>query len=349
MTRTYAAADFDYDAPPERIAQRPAAERSASRLLVLDRAHSTTSHEPFGNFPALIRPGDVLVRNVTKVLRARLIGRREGGGSTELLLVHPEADGTWLAMVRPGGKLRPGRAVRFGDDATAEIVAVADQGLRRVRFHGLPVEAVMARYGAVPLPPYIDREADAADAERYQTVYATAPGSVAAPTAGLHFTPELLREVRARGATFADVTLHVGPGTFRPVEVDEPSRHRMHAEWYEIPAASAEAVNTARREGRRVWAIGTTSARVLETGGPADRRTGGPFVQAGSGWTDLFIYPPFEFRVVDALLTNFHLPRSTLLMLVAAFAGYEATMAAYREAVTQRYRLYSYGDAMAIV
>ena len=341
MTPRYTTADFAYDAPPELIAQRPTPERGGSRLLVLDRTRPTGAHRQFTEFPELIRAGDVLVRNATKVLRARLVGRRAGGAPAELLLVHPDADGTWLAMVRPGTKLRPGRTVRFGDDAAAEIVAVADAGLRRVRFHGLTVDQVMDRYGTVPLPPYIDREADPTDADRYQTVYATTPGSVAAPTAGLHFTPDLLERVRERGGTFVDVTLHVGPGTFTPVDVDDPAAHRMHTEWYEILPEAAKAVTDAKRDGRRVWAIGTTSARVLESVGRS--------VVAGSGWTDLFIYPPYAFGVVDALLTNFHLPRSTLLMLVAAFAGYEATMAAYHDAVARRYRLYSYGDAMAIV
>jgi S-adenosylmethionine:tRNA ribosyltransferase-isomerase len=200
---------------------------------------------------------------------------------------------------------------------------------------------VMDRWGTVPLPPYIHRAPVPDDRERYQTVYATADGSVAAPTAGLHFTPEILEGVRARGATIADVTLHVGPGTFKPVETDDPTQHLMHAEWFETPAAAAHAVNTAKARGARVWAVGTTSCRVLETAAPA--------VAAGSGWTSLFIYPPYQFRVVDALLTNFHLPRSTLLMLVAAFAGYDQTMAAYREAVRERYRLYSYGDAMVVL
>lgn len=350
MTRPYTTADFDYHAPAELIAQRPAPERSASRLLVLDRVQQAPAHRRFTDFPELIRPGDLLVRNVTKVLPARLLGRRESGAPAELLLVHPDVDGTWLAMARPGAKLGPGRTVRFGDDAVAEIIAVADEGLRRVRFRGLDARDVMARYGAVPLPPYIDREADASDTDRYQTVYATAPGSVAAPTAGLHFTPQLLEQVRERGGAFVDVTLHVGPGTFKPVEVTDPAAHHMHAEWYEIPPEAARAVHEAKRDGRRVWAIGTTSARVLESGGRGGQGgRGGRVITAGSGWTDLFIYPPYEFRVVDAMLTNFHLPRSTLLMLVAAFAGYERTMAAYREAVERRYRLYSYGDAMAIV
>jgi S-adenosylmethionine:tRNA ribosyltransferase-isomerase len=348
------AADFDYDCPPELIAQHPAPDRAASRLLVLERATGSLSHRTFHDFPSLIQAGDVLVLNVSRVMPARLIGTRDNGRPAEILLVHPEPDGTWLAMVHPGGKLRVGRRVRFGagereggragEAAEAEIVEVRGGGLRRVRFHGLDARDVMARFGAVPLPPYIHRPPDDADRERYQTVYARTDGSVAAPTAGLHFTPGILDAVRGRGAEIAEVTLHVGPGTFKPVEADDPAEHVMHAEWYAVPPAAAEAVNRAKASGGRVWAVGTTAARVLETVAPVT-----PVVTAGSGWTDLFIYPPHEFRVVDALLTNFHLPRSTLLMLVAAFAGYDHTMAAYREAVGARYRLYSYGDAMAVV
>jgi len=336
------AADFDYPCPPDLIAQRPAPDRAGSRLMVLERTTGRITHRRFRDFPSLVAPGDVLVLNVSRVIPARLIGTRDNGRPAEILLVHPAGDGTWLAMVHPGGKLRIGRRVRFGtaEAAEAEIVEVLGGGLRRVRFHRLEGRDVMARWGAVPLPPYIHRAPDAADVERYQTVYARTDGSVAAPTAGLHFTPEILEAVRARGAEVAEVTLHVGPGTFKPVEVDDPAQHVMHAEWYEVPPAAAEAVNRAKANGGRVWAVGTTAARVLETAAPA--------VTAGSGWTDLFIYPPYEFRVVDALLTNFHLPRSTLLMLVAAFAGYDQTMAAYREAVRERYRLYSYGDAMVI-
>jgi S-adenosylmethionine:tRNA ribosyltransferase-isomerase len=347
------AADFDYEFPLELIAQHPTPDRAGARLLVLERATGSITHRTFREFPSLIRPGDVLVVNVSRVMPARLIGTRDNGRPAEILLVHPDPDGTWRAMVHPGGKLRVGRRVRFGtagreDERTGEveIVEVLGGGLRRIRFHGMEAHAVMERWGAVPLPPYVSRPPEPADRERYQTVYASADGSVAAPTAGLHFTPAILDQVKQEGATIAPVTLHVGPGTFKPVEVDDPTQHVMHAEWYEIPATTAEAVNTAKARGGRVWAVGTTACRVLETGG----QPAGPVaVTPGSGWTSLFIYPPYEFRVVDALLTNFHLPRSTLLMLVAAFAGYDHTMAAYREAVRERYRLYSYGDAMVIV
>jgi S-adenosylmethionine:tRNA ribosyltransferase-isomerase len=303
-------------------------------------------HRQFRDFPTLLSPGDVLVVNDSRVMLARLIGQRSNGRPAELLLVHPEPDGTWLAMVHPGGKLKAGRTIGFGRDAAAEVTDVVGGGLRRVRFSGnLDVHGVMERYGSVPLPPYITRPADTEDRARYQTVYAHEDGSVAAPTAGLHFTPELLDQVKARGATVAEVTLHVGPGTFKPVEVDDPSQHVMHAEWYRVPQVTAEAIGRAKAAGRRVWAVGTTVVRTLETAAGAAERAA---ITAGTGWTDLFIRPPFPFRTVDALLTNFHLPRSTLLMLVAAFAGYGHAMTAYREAIAREYRLYSYGDAMAV-
>jgi S-adenosylmethionine:tRNA ribosyltransferase-isomerase len=355
--------DFDYPCPPELIAQHPSPDRAASRLLVLARADGGMAHRTFRDFPSLLDPGDVLVLNTSRVMPARLVGHRDNGRPAEILLVHPEQDDTWLAMVHPGGKLKAGRRVWVGAagggvnagtaGAEIEIVGVVGGGLRRVRFHGMGAREVMDRYGAVPLPPYIHRPPDAEDRERYQTVYARTDGSVAAPTAGLHFTPELLAAVRARGAEVADVVLHVGPGTFKPVEVTDPRDHVMHAEWYEIGEVAARTINTARAQGGRVWAVGTTVARVLETAAlaaPSPRTNLPPgAIGSGAGWTTLFIYPPFRFRAVDALLTNFHLPRSTLLMLVAAFAGYQPVMAAYREAVQKRYRMYSYGDAMAML
>lgn len=346
----YSTVDFDYQLPQHLIAQRPLPDRAASRLLVLSRQTGTIQHRQFRDFPALLAPGDVLVLNTSKVIAARLVGRRSNGRPAEILLVHPEPDGSWLAMVHPGGKLKTGRSVAFGDDAVAEVADVVGGGLRRVTFSGrLDVQGVMARYGAVPLPPYITRPADEQDRDRYQTVYAKEDGSVAAPTAGLHFTPEVLAEIERRGVAVAEVVLHVGPGTFKPVEVEDPAQHVMHAEWYRVPAATTAAVNTAKAEGHRVWAVGTTVVRTLETAAAAASPAppaGG--VAVGGGWTDLFIRPGFRFTVVDALLTNFHLPRSTLLMLVAAFAGYQHTMAAYREAIAREYRLYSYGDAMAV-
>ncbi len=345
MTESYQAHDFDYAYPIEAVAQRPLPDRSASRLLILNRHSGTITHEQFSQLPDLVRPGDVLVLNTSRVIPARLYGWRDNGRPAEVLLVQEESDDTWLAMVHPGGKLKVGRRITFADGCSAEIVDVVGGGLRRVRFAGsVPVRALLERHGIVPLPPYIERPAESGDRERYQTVYAVAPGSVAAPTAGLHFTTGLLDAVRERGAAITEVVLHVGPGTFKPVEVDDPSQHEMHAEWYHVPPAAAVTVNAARAGGGRVWAVGTTAARTLETVAGNDGT-----IAPGEGWTDLFIYPPYRFRTVDALLTNFHLPRSTLIMLVAAFAGYDATMAAYREAVREGYRLFSYGDAMAVV
>lgn len=350
----YSAADYDYDCPPDLIAQHPPAVRGTSRLMVLDRTAATIAHQHFPDFPSLLDPGDCLVVNSSRVIPARLTALRDNGRPAELLLVHEEPDGTWQAMVHPGGKLKAGRTVRFGTgerqdvrtagQPSAEIVEVLGSGLRRIRFHDATAHDIMARFGAVPLPPYIHRAPEDADRERYQTVYARAEGSVAAPTAGLHFTRDIMDAMRANGVAIAEVTLHVGPGTFKPLEVENPDQHVMHAEWYEMPEETAETIRATRAAGRRVWAVGTTACRVLETRGRVDTWTPGRV----SGWTDLFIRPGVEFQVVDGLLTNFHLPRSTLLMLVAAFAGYDLAMRAYREAVQERYRLYSYGDAMAI-
>ena len=340
----YRTSDFDYKYPREAIAQRPLPQRTASRLLVLHRGSGRIEHRSFEHFASLPDPGDVLILNESRVMQARLKGLRDNGREAEILLAHPEPDGTWLAMVHPGGKLKVGRKVTFGNDAVAEITDIIGGGLRRIRFCGrLSPTELMEQSGLVPLPPYIEREPDDEDRERYQTVFAQYDGSVAAPTAGLHFSEHTLRQLRSRGVTTARVILHVGPGTFKPVETDDPTEHPMHAEWYSVPPNTASKIRAARDSDRRVWAVGTTSARVLET---LARSEGS---DTTTGWTDLFIYPPFEFKVVDALLTNFHLPRSTLLMLVAAFAGYEQTMSAYRAAVSDGYRLYSYGDAMVVV
>lgn len=343
MTRTFTADDFDYPYPPEAVAQRPLPERSASRLMVVDRERGTVTHRVFRDIPELVRPGDVFVVNTSRVIPARLYGQRDNGRPAEVLLVQEVDERTWLAMVHPGGKLKVGRRIQF-PGGEAEVAAVEGGGLRRLTFTGATPRELMEHHGEVPLPPYIGRPADKDDRGRYQTVYAAADGSVAAPTAGLHFTPEVLHAVQDRGAEVVDVVLHVGPGTFKPVEVDDPARHVMHAEWYEVPDAAAQRIAACRAGGGRVWAVGTTAARTLETVARDDGT-----VQAGSGWTDLFIYPPYRFRGVDVLLTNFHLPRSTLVMLVAAFAGYDTTMAAYRQAVDDGYRLFSYGDAMVIV
>ncbi|HEV2751083.1 MAG TPA: tRNA preQ1(34) S-adenosylmethionine ribosyltransferase-isomerase QueA [Gemmatimonadales bacterium] len=339
------ASDFDYSFPPALIAQYPLPDRAGSRLLVLDRATGTLRHLDFGAIVDLVDPQDVVVLNVSRVIPARLHGNRETGAPAELLLVRPLPDGTWLAMGHPGGKLKPGRRLRFGNDSAVEIVEQLGGGLRRVKFVGsLDAAATLAKYGEVPLPPYIRRAPQPEDRERYQTVYAAHDGSVAAPTAGLHFTPDILHRLRARGVALAELDLHVGPGTFKPVEADDLARHAMHAEAYAVSAEAAASINARRGAGGRVWAVGTTVVRTLETVARPDGTIG-----PGGGDTALFIHPPYAFRSVDRLLTNFHLPRSTLLMLVCAFGGYDQVMAAYREAVERGYRFYSYGDAMAIL
>jgi S-adenosylmethionine:tRNA ribosyltransferase-isomerase len=348
----YRTSDFEYDLPPSLIAQDPLPDRGASRLLMLDRATGAIRHGRFADLVEVMASEDVLVLNVSRVIPARLRGTRDAGsgmrgpgGKAEFLLVRELPDGTWLAMGHPGGKLKPGRRVTFGPDSTALVVEVLGGGLRRVRFVGpLDARATLATYGEVPLPPYIRRAPRPADRERYQTVYAAHDGSVAAPTAGLHFTPDLLDRLRQKGVALAELDLHVGPGTFKPVETDDLARHAMHAEPYRVTDAAAGIINERRAAGGRVWAVGTTVVRTLETlAGDGGR------IHAGEGETRLFIHPPYSFRAVDRLLTNFHLPRSTLLMLVCAFGGYENVMRAYGEAIEQRYRFYSYGDAMAIV
>ncbi len=341
MTR---ASDFTYDLPTELIAQEPLADRAASRLLVLDRATGAIHHRRFRDLLELIAPADIVVLNASKVILARLHGRRESGAPAELLLVREDSDGSWLALGHPGGKLKRGRRVHVGEGSTIEIVDVLGGGLRRLRFVGqLDARATLARYGEVPLPPYIRRAPTAADRDRYQTVYAAHEGSVAAPTAGLHFTTDLLTKLQAAGVAVVTLDLHVGPGTFKPVEVEDPAAHPMHPETYSLSAETAATINTRRAGGGRVWAVGTTVVRTLETVADAAGQ-----VSPGTGETRLFIYPPYQFRVVDCLLTNFHLPRSTLLMLVCAFGGSEAVLAAYRAAVGHRYRFYSYGDAMVV-
>jgi S-adenosylmethionine:tRNA ribosyltransferase-isomerase len=344
VTRVFHAGDFDYPLPPDRIAQAPLPDRAASRLLALDRTMGAIAHRQFRDVGQLIPPGDVLVLNASRVIPARLHGKRESGNAAEILLVRALPDGTWLAMGHPGGKLKPGRRVAFGGDSAIEVVEILGGGLRRVRFVGaLDARATVAKYGEVPLPPYIRRPPTPADRERYQTVYAAHDGSVAAPTAGLHFTPALLDALRANGVAVAALDLHVGPGTFKPVEVDDLAAHPMHPEAYEIPEETAAIINETKGVGRGVWAVGTTVVRALESAADGRGR-----VRPGAGETSLFIHPPYEFQVVDRLLTNFHLPRSTLLMLVCAFGGYDAVLRAYREAVQAGYRFYSYGDAMVI-
>lgn len=336
--------DFEYDLPPGLIASRPAARRDASRLLVLRRAGGLEDRR-FPDLRDFLVSGDALVVNDTRVFPARLIGRKPTGAAAEVLLVRPRPEpGRWEALVRPGGKLKPGRVVDIAPGFRVAIEDSAPGGGRVVRLEGdADPWTLIDRHGQVPLPPYIEREPDASDRERYQTVYAANRGSVAAPTAGLHFTDELLRELEADGVRLVRVTLHVGIGTFRPVDAERPEDHELHAERYAVSAGAADALNEVREGGRRIWAVGTTSVRTLETVCDAAGR-----FHAGEGWTELFIRPGYEFRAVDALVTNFHLPRSSLLMLVSAFAGRERVLAAYRHAVKRKYRFYSYGDAMVI-
>jgi len=338
-------ADFDYELPPELIAQAPLPARDASRLLVLDRAAGAIQHRTFADFPDFPASGDVVVINDSRVIPARLPARRRGGGAAEVLLVTRDGDGTWRALVRPGARIRPRSRLDLGDGDAVEVIETLEGGQRRVRLVGAGGdEAIIRRRGQVPLPPYIARAPEPADRERYQTVYADAPGSVAAPTAGLHFTPATLAKLAERGVAVARLTLHVGPGTFRPVTAHDPAEHRLDPEAYVLPTEAARAIAEARRRGDKVWAVGTTVTRTLEACAAEDGT-----VRPGAGWTSLFIRPGHTFRVVDRLLTNFHLPRSTLLMLVSAFAGREVVRRAYEEAIRQKYRFYSYGDAMLIL
>lgn len=334
--------DFFYELPEELIAQVPSAERDGSSLMVLDKH---TGEYRFGVFRDIIdelREGDLLVMNDSRVLPARLIGTRTGGGAAEILLLRERDGGMWECLVRPGRRLRVGARVSFGEEMTAEIVEVLDDGNRLVRFEyeGIFLE-VLERLGRMPLPPYI--KAELSDPERYQTVYSKHLGSAAAPTAGLHFTPELLEKIREKGVEERFVTLHVGLGTFRPVGEEEIEDHPMHSEFCILPEDTAAAVTAAKREGRRVIAVGTTSCRVLESFAKDDGS-----MEAGSRWTDIFIYPGYRFKAIDALITNFHLPESTLIMLVSALAGRENILNAYKAAVERKMRFFSFGDAMFI-
>ena len=334
--REYTLEDFDYELPEDRIAQSGVEPRDAARMLVVHRDGRPFEHRRVRDLPEYLREGDVLVLNRSRVIPARLLARKPTGARIEVLLVREEAPSVWLALLRPARKAPPGTRLLFLE-GEAEVVDVLEEGLRRLRFFADPW-TLMERAGRAPLPPYLRAEVPF---ERYQTVFAKTPGSVAAPTAGLHFTEALLARVRERGVSVHELELHVGPGTFRPVK-GRIEEHRMHEEVYFIPEATARAVNDALAEGRRVVAVGTTVVRALESA------YGEEGIRPGEGRTRLFIRPPYAFRAVGALLTNFHLPRSTLLMLVAAFAGYERTMAAYREALLRGYRFYSLGDAMFI-
>jgi S-adenosylmethionine:tRNA ribosyltransferase-isomerase len=323
------------------------AVRDASRLLVLDRRTGVLAHHTFVDLPEILRPGDLLVANRSRVFPARLLGRRAGGGDAEVLLVRRlQAKDAWVAMVRPGRRLPPGAVIDIAPGFGVEVGEPVAPPLRRVRLllHGLDADAALERHGHVPLPPYIHRPDRPADRDRYQTVFARESGSVAAPTAGLHFTPNLLERLEGRGVERAELVLHVGPGTFRPVEVEDVRDHRVDPERFTIPPKTAAAFDRARAAGRRVVAVGTTTTRALEAAlGPEGR------LRAGHSATDLVIVPGFRFRAVDALVTNFHLPRSSLLLLVSALAGRERVLAAYAEAVREGYRFYSYGDAMLVI
>ena len=336
--------DFYYDLPPELIAQTPLEKRDESRLLCLDKATGEWSHHHFYELPDFLRPGDCLILNNSRVLPARLLGRRlPGGGACEVLLLQDKGDKVWECLVRPGKHLREGARVSFGDgELTAEIAEVLPDGNRLVRFdyEGIFLE-VLERLGKMPLPPYIKEELQ--DQERYQTVYSKVNGSAAAPTAGLHFTPELLERITAKGVGVGYVTLHVGLGTFRPVKEDEIEQHDMHSEYCTIPQETADLINRTKANGGRVICVGTTSCRTIESWAGEDGT-----MTATGGWTNIYIYPGYRFKVMDALVTNFHLPESTLIMLVSALAGREHVLAAYEEAVRERYRFFSFGDAMFI-
>lgn len=337
-------ADFDYDLPPERIAQTPVEPRHASRLMVLERVSGAVHHDTFWNLERYLRPGDLLVVNQTRVIPARIYARKvPGGGRVELLLLRREDELTWEALV--GGKgLLAGRRMEIEGGPSAFVLAVMEGARRLVRFSE-PVEPFLERIGHTPLPPYIHTPLK--DPERYQTIYATQPGSAAAPTAGLHFTTDLMEKLRAFGIGFAHLTLHVGLDTFAPVNEEDPREHKIHTEWCEINEETARTINEAYKRGGRIVAVGTTSVRTLETAAHLARE--GERVGAFSGPTHLFILPGYQFRAVDAMITNFHLPRSTLLMLVSAFAGRERILAAYEIAKREGYRFYSFGDAMLIL
>lgn len=335
--------DFDFDLPESLIAQEPCSVRDQSRLLVLPRGSQTLEHRIFSDLEQYLVPGDLLVMNDTRVFPCRLLARKTGGGKAEIFLLSELGVNRWKALVK--GSLKPGGKVGLDRGIEAEVLADHGDGTREILFHNVPdIREALAEIGKTPLPPYVKREPSKKDQERYQTVYARQDGAVAAPTAGLHFTPELLERLRSKGVAAATVTLHVGPGTFQPVRADIITEHRMLPERYEVTAAAAEAINRAKSEGRRVIAVGTTSVRTIESAA-----SGNGTVREGKGSSELFIYPGYRFRTVDAMVTNFHLPKSTLLMLVSAFAGRERILSAYRAAVEKQYRFYSYGDAMLII
>ena len=337
--------DFYYDLPQELIAQDPLEDRSSSRLMVLDKITGEVEHRHFKDITEYLRPGDCLVINNTKVIPARLYGVKEGTeAKIEILLLKRKENDIWETLVKPGKKCKIGTKIVFGEGIlTGEVVDIVEEGNRLIQFHYEGIfEEILDRLGQMPLPPYITHQLQ--DKNRYQTVYAKYDGSAAAPTAGLHFTPELLQQVHDMGVEIAEVTLHVGLGTFRPVKETDVLKHHMHSEFYKIEQSEADKINKAKKEGHRVIAVGTTSTRTLESA--ADENG---FLTEKSGWTEIFIYPGYQFKVIDALITNFHLPESTLVMLVSALAGREHVLAAYETAVEEKYRFFSFGDAMFIV
>ena len=336
--------DFYFDLPEELIAQDPLEDRSSSRLLVLDKETGETSHHIFKEIVDYLNPGDCLVINDTKVIPARLIGAREGtGAKIEVLLLKRKENNVWETLVKPGKKARPGTRIVFGEGLlVGEVIDVVEEGNRLIKFEYEGIfEEILDQLGQMPLPPYITHQLE--DKNRYQTVYAKHTGSAAAPTAGLHFTPELLKQIEEKGIDIARVTLHVGLGTFRPVKVDDILEHHMHSEFYHIDAEAAEKINRAKDNGGRVICVGTTSCRTVESAADESGR-----LRECSGWTEIFIYPGYKFKILDALITNFNLPESTLIMLVSALAGREHVLNAYQEAIQKRYRFFSFGDAMFI-
>jgi len=335
--------DFDYDLPEKRIAQIPAEPRDSSRLMVLNPKEHTIEHRHFFQLGDFLKKGDVLIFNDTRVIPARLIGTRsQTGGKVEVFLLRQIDRNQWEALVKPGKKVRIGSIVHFDDELSCEVIDYTDFGGRIVKFiYNGVFEEILDRLGSVPLPPYIHEKLE--DRERYQTIYSRVKGSAAAPTAGLHFTEKLMKELRGKGVQFGFITLHVGLGTFRPVHANVIEDHVMHREFYSVSIETAALIHAAKDEGRRVIAVGTTSIRTLEA---SAARTG--TVDAGAGWTDIFIYPGYQFKIVDAVITNFHLPKSTLIMLISAFAGREFTLEAYQMAVEEEYRFFSFGDAMMI-
>lgn len=337
--------DFYFELPEELIAQDPLEDRSGSRLLVVDKETGEVSHHIFKEIIDYLEPGDCLVLNDTKVIPARLIGAKEDtGGKIEVLLLKRREDNIWETLVKPGRKAKCGARISFGDGMlTGEVVEITEEGNRLIRFEYEGIfEEILDRLGQMPLPPYITHQLE--DRNRYQTVYAKHTGSAAAPTAGLHFTPELLKAIEEKGVDIAEVTLHVGLGTFRPVKTEDILEHHMHSEYYRIEEEAAEKINRAKEKGNRVICVGTTSCRTIESAADEKGR-----LRACSGWTDIFIYPGYRFRVLDCLITNFHLPESTLIMLVSALAGREHVLEAYEEAVRNRYRFFSFGDAMLVI